>query len=40
MGGGELQGIPGGGVPSGSPNTDPISDQKSHFSHLFLDLAF
>ena len=27
-GGGELLGILGGGVPPGSPNADPISDQK------------
>ena len=26
----ELEGIPGGVVTSGSPNTYPISDQKSH----------
>ena len=30
----------GGGVPPGSPNSDPISDQKCHFSHLFSDLAY
>ena len=31
-GGGLLLGIPGGGVPSGSPNPDPIADQKMSFS--------
>ena len=31
-GGGILLGIPGGGVPPGSPNHDPISDQKLSFS--------
>ena len=30
---GELRGILGGGVPPGSPNPDPISDQKCHFPH-------
>ena len=31
---------PGGrGVPSGSPNPDPISDQNIHFPHPFSDLA-
>ena len=30
--GGVLLGIPGGGVPSGSPNPDLISDQKISFS--------
>ena len=30
--GGILLGIPGGGVPPGSPNHDPISDQKLSFS--------
>ena len=29
----------GGGVPPGSPNPDPILDQKCHFSHPFSDLA-
>ena len=39
-GGGEvLLGIFGRGVPSGSPNPDPISDQNIHFPHLFSDLA-
>ena len=27
------------GVPPGSPNPDPISDQKMSFSHPFSDLA-
>ena len=27
------------GVPSGSPNPDPISDQNIHFPHPFSDLA-
>jgi len=31
-GGGVLLGILGGGVPPGSPNPDPISDQKMSFS--------
>ena len=31
-------GLPGGGVPPGSPNPDPISDQKMSFSHSFSDL--
>ena len=32
----ELLGILGGGVPPGSPNPDPISDQKmSFFTHIF-----
>ena len=30
-----LLGIFGGGVPPGSPNPDPVSDQKSNFPHLF-----
>ena len=30
---GVLLGILGGGVPPGSPNPDPISDQKCHFPH-------
>ena len=38
-GGGVLLVILGGGVPPGSPNPDPISDQKLHSSHPFLDLA-
>ena len=28
-------GIIGGGEPHGSPNPDPISDQKNHFSYPF-----
>ena len=32
--------ILGGGVPPGSQNPDPISDQKCHFPHLLSDLAF
>ena len=39
-GGGVLLEILGGGVPPGSPNPDPISDQKISFSTPFLDLAF
>ena len=35
---GELLGILGGGVPPGSPNPDPISDQKCHFPHPFSGL--
>ena len=39
-GGGEvLLGIFGRGVPFGSPNPDPISDQNIHFPHPFSDLA-
>ena len=39
-GGGEvLHGIFGRGVPSVSPNPDPISDQNIHFPHPFSDLA-
>ena len=34
-----LLGIFGRGVPSGSPNPDPISDQNIHFPHPFSDLA-
>ena len=30
-GGGQVLGILGGGVPPGSPNPDPISDQKMSF---------
>ena len=30
--GGVLLGIPDGGVPPGSPNPDPIADQKMSFS--------
>ena len=37
---GALLGILGGGVPPGSPNPDPISDQKMLFSRPFSDLAF
>ena len=36
---GVLLGILGGGVPPGSPNPDPISDQKMSFSHPFWDLV-
>ena len=32
--------IIGGGVPPGSPTSDPISDKKCHFSHPFSDLAY
>ena len=32
-------GILGGGVLPGSPNPDPISDQKCHFPHPFSDLT-
>ena len=32
-----LLGILGGGVPPGSPNPDPISDQKCNFPHQFSD---
>ena len=28
-----------GDVPRGSPNADPISDQKYHFPHPFPDLV-
>ena len=40
-GGGEggFLGIIGVGVPPGSANPDPISDQKMSFSHPFSDLA-
>ena len=38
-GGEVLLGIFGRGVPSGSPNPDPISDQNIHFPHPFSDLA-
>ena len=38
-GGGELLGILGRGVPPGSSNPDPISNQKCHFSHRFSDMA-
>ena len=34
---GVLLGILGGGVPPGSPNPDPISDQKCNFPHPFSD---
>ena len=37
--GGVLLVIFGGVVPPGSPNPDPISDQKLHSSHPFSDLA-
>ena len=36
-GAGVLLGILGDGVPPGSPNPDPISDQKCHFPHPFSD---
>ena len=38
-GGGVLLGIIGVGVSPGSPNPDPISEQKISFSHPFSDLA-
>ena len=38
-GGGVLLVIFGGVVPPGSPNPDPISDQKLHSSQPFSDLA-
>ena len=38
-GGEVLHGIFGRGVPSVSPNPDPISDQNIHFPHPFSDLA-
>ena len=37
---GVLLRILGGGVPPGSPTSDPISDKKCHFSHPFSDLAY
>ena len=37
--GGLLLGILGGGVPLGSTNSNPISDQKMSYSHPFSDLA-
>ena len=33
------QGILSGGVPLGSTNSNPISDQKMSYSHPFSDLA-
>ena len=39
-GGGVHLGIIGGGVPPGSQNPDPISNQKCHFPDPFSDLAF
>ena len=36
---GVLLGIPGEGVPPGSPNPDLVPDQKCHFSHPFSDLV-
>ena len=36
-GAGVLLGILGDGLPPGSPNPDPISDQKCHFPHPFSD---
>ena len=36
---GVLPGILGGDVPPGSPNPNPISDQKCHFPHPFYDPA-
>ena len=39
-GGGVLLEILSGGVPRGSPNTDPISDQKKYFPHPFSDQTF
>ena len=38
-GGGGTPRIYGRGVPSGSPNPDPVSDQNIHFPHPFSDLA-
>ena len=38
-GGGDIPGILVGDVPRGSPNADPISDQKYHFPHPFPDLV-
>ena len=38
-GGGVLLGILGGGVPLGSSNPDPISDQKMFFPHPFSDFT-
>ena len=35
--GGVLLGILGGGMPAGSPNPDPISDQRCNFPHPFSD---
>ena len=37
---GAFLGILGEGVPTGSPNPDPVSDQKMLFSRPFSDLAF
>ena len=37
--GGGLLGTLGGGVPPGSSNPDPVSNQKCHFSHQFSDMA-
>ena len=37
---GVLRGILGRDVPPGSPNPDPISDQKCHFPNPFSGLAF
>ena len=38
---GVLLGILGGVVPPGSPNPDPISDQKKcHFPHSFTDQTY
>ena len=36
---GLLLGINSGGVPLGSTNSNPISDQKMSYSHPFSDLA-
>ena len=38
-GGGSTPGNSSGGVLLGSPNPDPISDQKCHFPHPFSDLT-
>ena len=35
--GGVFQGIFGKGVPPGSPNTNPVTDQNVFFSHPFSD---
>ena len=32
--------VPAGGTPPGSPNPDPISDQKCRFTHPFSDQGY